>query len=69
MGLKYLFGRGVIEDPVRAHIWANIAASYAYQDGVEMRDKPAAILTRSQLAKAYELARRCTSKGLPYKNC
>ncbi len=62
----YRYGLGVPQDYVLAHMWANIAATNA--DGrkkqaiaAELRNKMEKSMTADQIAKAQELAIRCTA--------
>jgi TPR repeat protein len=67
LGLMYLVGKGVIQDPVYSHIWANIAASNGAEKGGEFRESVAGLLTPQQLERARQLARECVAKD--YKGC
>ena len=63
----YLHGKGVPEDYVYAHMWANIAASNGSEDAIKIRDFVSKRMTPSQLEKAQDLARECVAKN--YKGC
>ncbi len=72
--LSYMFysGKGVIEDPVLAHMWANIARSnssqiYGNKFGDSLIEALIKKMTPSQIEKAQDLARECVKKN--YKGC
>jgi len=75
LGWKYILGEGVPQDDVLAHMWLNIAASndstpgrkVAIQQRIEQRDAIARRMTAEQIAKARELARKCTANK--FKGC
>ena len=58
----YASGRGVIKDPLKAHIWANIASSALLDDGRKLRDYLEQSLTPNQLDQSLKLARNCVEK-------
>jgi uncharacterized protein len=64
-------GDGVPQDDVLAHMWLNIAASDDSTAGrdaaIEQRDAIATRMTAKQIAKARELARKCTANK--FKGC
>lgn len=61
LGLSYGAGSGVIEDPIQAHKWLNLAASRMtgdkFTDAARFRDMVADDLSVSQLNTARDLAR------------
>jgi len=69
LGWKYILGEGVPQDDVLAHMWLNIAADndftpgrkIAIQQRIQQRDAIARRMTAGQIAKAHELARKCTA--------
>ncbi len=68
LGLNYALGKGVIQDDIYAHMWANIANSNGAEKGKELikillEDG----MTRSEVDKATDLARDCVKKN--YKGC
>ena len=71
LGLIYALGRGVPRDPVRAHMWLNLAASSLSGDlgktAMESRDVVASAMTPQQIADATEMARKCQASN--YKQC
>ena len=56
LGLMYDTGRGVPQDYVQAHKWANLAASKGYKEAVKTRDSLAKLMTPDQIAEAQRLA-------------
>ncbi len=67
LGIMYDNGKGVLQDYVYAHMWANISASNGEKNGAEVRDIIAKDMTPSQIEKAQDLARECVAKN--YKGC
>ena len=68
LGFMYVYGKGVLQDYVRAHMWFNIAASSGgSKNSSKSRDNVAKKMTRSQVEKAQKLARECVRKK--YKGC
>jgi len=65
--VMYILGRGVTQDDVYSHMWANIASSNGAEKAGEMRDMIAKDLTPQQLERAQQLARECVAKD--YKGC
>ena len=66
LGEAYLLG--VLEiDPVRAHMWCNLAAFNGEKRGTGCREIAAKKLTFSQIYKAQKMAQDCVKKK--YKNC
>jgi uncharacterized protein len=62
LGFLYLYGRGVSQDYVSAHMWFDLAASEGNVRAVFARDLVAAKMTPMQVAKAQDLARARKSK-------
>ena len=68
LGFMYVYGKGVLQDYVRAHMWFNIAASSGgSKNSSKSRDNVAKKMTPSQVEKAQKLARECVRKR--YKDC
>lgn len=73
LGWIYARGKGVPKDVIKGYMWLNIAiANTADSDGrkkefIVDRDSLAASMTAAQIAKAQELARKCTAKK--FKGC
>ena len=68
LGFMYVYGKGVLQDYVRAHMWFNIAASSGeITNASKNRDIVAKRMSSSQIEKAQNLARECVRKK--YKAC
>jgi TPR repeat protein len=67
LGVAYANGRGVIQDNVYAHMWANLSAMNGDENGAGLRDRMAARMTPSQVEEAQTLARECVARN--YRNC
>src|SRR5450756_814085 len=71
LGAKYDKGQGVSQDYALAYMWANIASAKApaseLQQIVRYRDSIAKKMTTQQIAKAQQLAKKCTAKK--FKGC
>ena len=71
LGWMYASGKGVPQDYVQSHMWFNIAIanadSEARKEFIVDRDSMAKSMTANQIAKAQELARKCTAKK--FKGC
>ena len=65
LGAMYYDGQGVLQDYVRAHMWANIWASNGGDP--EMRELVAKKMTPAQITEAQRLARECVEKN--YTGC
>jgi TPR repeat protein len=61
LGVFYLLGRSVPQDPVRAHMWFTVAARVGLpaEVVVNTRDRTAAALTPAQRAAAEAAAATC----------
>ena len=58
----FLYGRGVAQDYVSAHLWFDLAASAGKTSAVFARDLVAAKMTPGQVAEAQKRAREWDSK-------
>jgi len=67
LGAMYGMGQGVIQDNVYAHLWGNIAASNGIENGGELRDLVAKVMTPADISAAQKRARECVRKK--YKGC
>ena len=63
----YSDGKGVIQDDVYAHMWANIARANGVGYAGDRITSIEGYMSRSQIEKAQDLARECVAKN--YKNC
>ena len=57
LGGMYGLGKGVIQDYVEAHKWANVASANGHKKAIELRDNLEVLMTPSQIAEAQKLAR------------
>ncbi len=57
LSAMYFNGLGVPKDYVRAHLWANLAASHGGEDAIKRRDTIATFMIPHQIAEAQRLAR------------
>jgi TPR repeat protein len=72
LGVKYDKGQGVPQDYALAYMWVSIAAvnasaSELKQLAASYRDSIAKKMTAQQIAKAQQLAKKCTAKK--FKGC
>ena len=71
LGWMYASGKGVAQDYVQSQMWFNIAIANAdgeaRKEFVIDRDSIAKSMTANQIAKAQELAKKCTAKK--FKGC
>lgn len=75
LGWKYVLGEGVPQDDVLAHMWLNIAADNDFTPGrkvaieqrIQQREAIARRMTAEQIARARELARKCSANK--FKGC
>ncbi len=63
LGGMYVFGLGVKQDFVQAHMWYNLAAAQGEKLGRENRDLLAKQMTPAQITEAQKLAREWKPKG------
>jgi S1-C subfamily serine protease len=71
LAMMYFEGKGVPQDYVLAHMWANLAASSGTKEAFTLREKIAQTMTRSQMDEAQRLTRQWndnqkTKTPLPY---
>lgn len=71
LGWMYAGGKGVPKDYIQAHVWINIAiansSGEARKEFIVDRDSLAKSMTADQIAKAQELAKKCTANK--FKRC
>jgi hypothetical protein len=60
-------GKGVLQDYVRAHMWANLSAAQGEENGRGLRETLAALMTPEQIAQAQAMARGCLESD--YSDC
>ena len=57
----------MLQDNIKAHMWYNLASANGSKNAGEWRDKRAALMTATDIAKAQAMAEECMNSG--YKNC
>ena len=71
LGWMYAGGKGVPKDYIQAHVWIDIAianaSGEARKEFIVDRDSLAKSMTADQIAKAQELAKKCTANK--FKRC
>jgi uncharacterized protein len=67
IGNMYLFGTGVLQDNVTAHMWFIIASANGSKKAGDSRDQRAALNTASEITKATAMAKECMKSK--YKKC
>ena len=67
LAFMYSEGRGVLKDSVLAHMWLNIAGANGNERARTARDALEADLSRTDIARATELARMCIASD--YEEC
>lgn len=63
LGIMYSEGKGVKKDNLAAYLWTSLAASSGDSNDIRLRDFVAQKLTRTQLAKAQQMAREWKPKA------
>ena len=63
----HYYGKGVLQDNIRAHIWYNIASSNSYKEAGKWRDETAAKMTSADISEAKKMAQECMNTN--YQNC
>ena len=65
--LGVMYSDGVLQDPVLAHMWFNIAGAIGNEDARDLRDALERDMTRDEISRATELARTCMASD--YQDC
>lgn len=63
LGVIYSTGRGVRVDPVKAHMWFNLAAASGDTGAIELRNSAVRKMTAAQIQEAQRLAREWRPKA------
>ena len=63
----HYYGKSVLQDNIRAHMWYNIASSNSYKEAGKWRDETATKLTSADISEAKKMARECMISN--YQNC
>lgn len=64
LALAYANGVGTFRDPVKAHMWFNIAAANGYPNAAESRDRLAGSMAAAEITRAQQRAQNCLDKNL-----
>lgn len=67
LGVMYAKGHGVTSNYINAHMWFAISESLSQKDAKGYREIIEKRMSKSQIARAEELARECIGKV--YKGC
>ena len=59
LAIMHFYGKEVLQDNVRAHMWYNIASANGYKDAGNWRDKSAEIMTSAAIFEAQKMNREC----------
>jgi uncharacterized protein len=58
----YSLGKGVTQDYVQAHMWANLSATQGDKNSLALRDELTGDMSQSQIQEAQRLAREWKPK-------
>ena len=67
LGRLYYLGKGVPENLVYAHMWAQQASSNGFKIGTELTELLTELMTENQIEEAQRLSNECMIKK--YKGC
>ncbi|MDA1155441.1 MAG: sel1 repeat family protein, partial [Proteobacteria bacterium] len=67
LGMMYNFGQGVAWDPVKAHMWYNIAAANGISAAPSFRDVLEKSMLKRDISEAQRRARVCLASN--YQDC
>tara|TARA_E500000178_G_scaffold262672_1_gene259709 strand:- start:113 stop:814 length:702 start_codon:yes stop_codon:yes gene_type:complete len=62
LGIAYADGKGTFRDPVKAHMWFNLAAANGYAEAAASRERLAASMAQSEIARAQDNAMKCADQ-------
>jgi TPR repeat protein len=63
LGVAYAGGKGTFRDPVKAHMWFNLAAANGYPEAAASRERLAASMAQSEIARAQDGAMKCADQN------
>ena len=63
LGVAYAEGKGTFRDPVKAHMWFNLAAANGYPEAAASRERLAATMAQSEIARAQDSAMKCADQN------
>ena len=64
LAVAYANGVGTYRDPVKAHMWFNIAAASGYANAAQSRDSLAAVMAEGEITRAQQRAKACLDSNL-----
>jgi len=64
LAVAYANGVGTFRDPVRAHMWFNIAAANGYSNAAQSRDRLASGMAEAEVNRAQQRAKACIDLNL-----
>jgi len=67
LGVAYANGVGTFRDPVRAHMWFNIASANGYPNAMESRERLASGMAEAEVTRAQARAKTCVDQD--FSNC
>ena len=63
----YYYGKGVLQNNIRAHVWYNIASANGHKKTAKWRDETTAKMTSADISEAQKMAKECMDSN--YQNC
>lgn len=63
LGIAFADGKGTFRDPVKAHMWFNLAAANGYPEAAASRERLAASMAQSEIARAQDNAMKCADQN------
>jgi TPR repeat protein len=67
LGVAYANGVGTFRDPVKAHMWFNIASARGYPNAMQSRERIASSMGEAAVARAQDKAKTCIDRD--FSNC
>ena len=64
LAVAYANGVGTFRDPVKAHMWFNIAAASGYANAAQSRDSLASVMAEAEVTRAQQRAKACMDLNL-----
>ena len=64
LAVAYANGVGTFRDPVKAHMWFNIAAASGYTNAAQSRDSLASVMAEAEVTRAQQRAKACMDLNL-----
>ena len=63
LGVAYATGVGTFRDPVKAHMWFNIASASGYPNAMESRERSASAMAEAEVTRAQARAKTCVERN------